>query len=54
MTKKMSHKQKAIKVKLDRKKAQRRLSSKAKEKRDRLLQLGVHQNLLKDLKKAEA
>tara|TARA_B100001057_G_C22546520_1_gene831717 strand:+ start:418 stop:582 length:165 start_codon:yes stop_codon:yes gene_type:complete len=54
MSKKMSQKQKSIQVKLGRKKAQRRLSSKAKQKRDKLLQLGVHQNLLKDLKKAEA
>jgi len=53
MSKKMSHKQKAIKVKLDRKKAQRRLSSKAKQKRDRLLQSGLYQNLTKDIENAK-
>tara|TARA_B100000085_G_scaffold274045_1_gene290227 strand:- start:1393 stop:1566 length:174 start_codon:yes stop_codon:yes gene_type:complete len=50
---KMSHKQKTMKVKNDRKKAKRKIASKAKQKRDRLLQSGLYQNLTKDIENAK-
>lgn len=50
---KMSQKQKTIKVKNDRKKAKRKIASKAKAKRDRLLQSGLYQNLTKDIENAK-
>ena len=42
-----------MKVKNDRKKAKRKIASKDKAKRDRLLQSGLYQNLTKDIENAK-